>query len=263
MAVGHYVVLHGRRTGIFPDWKSCKKQVKRYSRPVFKRFDTLAEAEEAFRVGDLRLLKNAESNKAKPKSTSNKTRPITPKRKSYSASEIQALSADIKIFTDGACWGNPGQAGSGVALYRDNRLDELWYGLYEPMGTNNSAELNALYHALMLAAEQIETGKSVAIFCDSTYVIDAVTKWAVSWKKHGWTKKDGEIKNLELIKPMFEVYQSLGGKVQVLHVRAHVGVEGNELADRMSMVAIEAQEYEFVQYPGEADIDALLAPRAA
>jgi len=48
----------------------------------------------------------------------------------------------------------------------------------------------------------------------------------------------------------------------VLHVNGHVGVEGNELADRMSMVAIEAQDSEFSRYPEDVNIGALLALRA-
>jgi hypothetical protein len=41
------------------------------------------------------------------------------------------------------------------------KLAELWYGLYNPVGTNNTAELNALYHALRMAEEEIKNGKTV------------------------------------------------------------------------------------------------------
>lgn len=77
----------------------------------------------------------------------------------------------------------------------------------------------------------------------------------------GLEKAGGEIKNLELIQTMFALYQTLKGKVQILHVNGHVGVEGNELADRMSILAIESQETEFARYGEPIDIAGLLAMR--
>jgi len=49
------------------------------------------------------------------------------------------MAVDTKMFTDGGCEPNPGEAGSGVAVYRDGEISELWFGLYEPKGTNNTA----------------------------------------------------------------------------------------------------------------------------
>jgi ribonuclease HI len=74
-------------------------------------------------------------------------------------------------------------------------------------------------------------------------------------------KKGGEIKNLELIKEMFALHQQLKDQIQVLHVNGHVGVEGNELADRMSMIAIEAQDENFTRYREALDVTAILAMR--
>ena len=172
------------------------------------------------------------------------------------------MPIDTKIFTDGGCDPNPGEAGSGVAVYRDDMLNELWYGLYNPKGTNNTAELNALHQALIMAKDEINKEKSVAIYCDSKYSIQCVTQWAVNWEKNDWKKSSGEIKNLELIKKMYKLHQSLKDKIQVLHVNGHIGIEGNELADRMSIMAIESRDTEFTLYRGELDIEAILAMRA-
>jgi len=46
---------------------------------------------------------------------------------------------------------NHGNAGCGIVVYRADQLTQLWFGLYNPMGTNNSAELSALFHALRMA----------------------------------------------------------------------------------------------------------------
>ena len=89
-----------------------------------------------------------------------------------------------------------------MAVYRAGVLASLWYGAYNPAGTNNTAELNALLQALMLARTEIEANKTVQVRSDSSYGLNAVTKWAAGWKKRGWRKADGEIKNLEIIQEL-------------------------------------------------------------
>ena len=258
MAKKFYVVWQGRETGIFKDWMTCKKHIDKFAGARYKSFPTLAEAEAAFHGGSSTSVKRAAPSRA----AAPKKRTASQTVKTYSADEIEAMNVDIKIFTDGGCEPNPGKAGSGVALYRKNRVDELWYGLFNPNGTNNSAELNALHQALIMAEGEINKGHSVAIFCDSKYSIQCITQWAMNWQKKGWKKAGGEIKNLELIKEMFVLHQAVKEKVQVLHVNGHVGVEGNELADRMSILAIEARNRDFKRYANTIDVEALLALRA-
>jgi len=256
MAKKFYVVWQGRETGIFTDWDSCKKQVDQFAGAKYKSFKTRQEAESAFNGSSSSTTKSVSSSSpVKKKSSSNTV-------KTYTAAEISALQEEVKIFTDGGCIPNPGKAGTGIALYRNNRINELWYGLYNPNGTNNTAELNGLNQALIIAQAELEQGKSIAIFCDSKYSIQCITQWAVNWEKKGWKKNGGEIKNLELIKDIFKRYQAVKNKLQILHVNGHIGVEGNELADRMSMVAIESQETDFSLYRESIDIPTLLAMRA-
>ena len=172
------------------------------------------------------------------------------------------MAAQIKIFSDGGCEPNPGRAASGLAVYRDGEIAELWFGLYDPRGTNNTAELNALHQALLLAEQEIERGATVAIFSDSSYSIQCITKWAAGWEKKGWKKPGGEIKNLELIQRMFALYRKLKGSVQVLHVNGHVGLEGNELADRMSIHGIDTGTRAFTRWKEPLDVPAILAKRS-
>ncbi len=116
----------------------------------------------------------------------------------------------------------------------------LLYGDYHPKGTNNTAELNALYKALLLALEY-EGDSKVTILSDSKYSIECITTWAYGWKSNGWKKRNGEIKNLDKIKLAHKLYHELKGKVVIKHVKGHSGVEGNELADRMAVKAIKTQ----------------------
>ena len=174
----------------------------------------------------------------------------------------QETSGDFIIYCDGGCTPNPGQAGSGVSIYKNGLLYELWYGLYAVMGTNNTAELGALYESLKLAKTASEKGNSVTIKCDSMYAINCIKTWACSWEKKGWTKKGGAIKNLEIIKLAYALYNSIKKDVVLSHIKAHAGFEGNELADRMTMYTIEMQEEAFVKYDKAIDIPALLKMRS-
>ena len=249
MASKFYVVWAGRETGIFTDWATCKKHIDGFTGARYKSFLTRDEAEAAF-------------GNAKPNAGTGGRAVTGAKIKTYNAAEVNALPEQVKIFTDGGCEPNPGQAGSGVAVYCDNKLTELWYGLYNPNGTNNTAELNALHQGLLVAQGEIAKGKTAAVFSDSQYAIQCVVQWAIGWEKAGWKKKGGEIKNLELIKDIYSLHQILKEKVQVLHVNGHVGVQGNELADRMSILAIQSQESDFALYREPLDIPAILATRA-
>jgi ribonuclease HI len=171
-------------------------------------------------------------------------------------------NGDVTIYCDGGCTPNPGKAGSGVAVYRNDELSELWYGLYEEMGTNNTAELGALHESLLLAQKEVENGNAVEIKCDSTYSINCVKTWAISWEKKGWTKKGGEIKNLEIIKLSYHLYNSIKKDVTLSHIKAHAGFEGNELADRMTMYTIQEKSASFVKYDKEIIVVDILKMRA-
>ncbi|MFW1531312.1 viroplasmin family protein [Vibrio harveyi] len=254
MAKKYYVVWKGREAGIFTTWAKCKSLVDGFAGARFKSFPTLEEAESAF--GE------------KPKSTAPKVKAKIVKKSSklksvpLSQEQIDAMPFEVKIYTDGACEPNPGEAGTGLAVYESNELTELWYGLYQSFGTNNTAELHGLNQALLLAKEKLATGSSVGIFCDSKYSIDCITKWASGWEKKGWTKSGGEIKNLDIIKPAYAIYQEISSQITIHHVNGHVGIEGNELADRMSIIAIESQDKSLSLYRETHNIPELLALRA-
>ncbi len=171
-------------------------------------------------------------------------------------------SGDVTIYCDGGCTPNPGKAGSGVAVYRSGSLSELWYGLYEKMGTNNTAELGALYESLLLAQKEAKNANAVEIKCDSMYSINCIKTWAISWEKKGWTKKGGAIKNLEIIKQAYFLYNDIKKDVTLSHIKAHAGFEGNELADRMTMYAIQEKSEEFVKYSKKINVAEILKMRA-
>jgi len=246
-----YVVWSGRQTGIFTDWATTQRAVDKYAGARFKSFPTRAEAEQAFGRG------GSASVPDKTARRKNASAPDSARRAAHTAHE-----RDVSIYCDGACEPNPGNAGSGIVVYRGGQLAHLWYGLYNPMGTNNTAELNALYHALRMAEAEINTGNSVEVCSDSAYSINCIRSWAPGWEKKGWKKAGGEIKNLEIIQDCYAIYRRIEKPLTLTHVAAHVGTEGNELADRMAMLGVQLKEKALRQYQGKIDIPALLKMRA-
>jgi len=248
MAEKFYVVKQGRTPGIYTTWAECLRQVDKFAGAVYKSYKTRAEAEEAFGSNFL-------TTRAAKTTTKKKTSDI-------SKSDAPSVSMDgirLHIYCDGACSGNPGKAGSGLAIYEDEKKPILMYGGADLIGTNNTAELKALLKALELAVETQH--EKVAILSDSKYSIECVVNWAYGWKKKGWTKQGGEIKNLDLIKTAHALYDGIKDKVVISHVRGHAGVEGNELADRMAVIAAANGNSVFIEYTYEciADVIALSA----
>ncbi len=167
---------------------------------------------------------------------------------------VLAYKIPVQIYTDGACDPNPGATGSGLVVYEHGKLTTLKYGYHSPSGTNNTAELIALREAIKLAHYYIEKGQPVEILSDSDYSLKAVFVWSEGWKKKNWTKSgSAPIQNLELIKECYALSRSLIGKVQMTHVSAHLGTEGNELVDRLSFLAQVQQITGFMAYTDETN----------
>jgi ribonuclease HI len=242
----YYVVWVGRQTGVFTDWETTRLHVDKFPAARFKSFANRAEAEQAFRAGRPALAG---------------TRRAAAKESAPAPAKVHTATVGLQIYCDGACEPNPGNAGSGIAVYRDSTLTQLWYGLYNPKGTNNTAELNALHQALLLAKVAVAVGQTAQILCDSTYAINCVSKWAAGWEEKGWRKAGGEIKNLNIIQAAHAVYTCIEPQLQLIHVSAHVGTEGNELADRMAMFAVESGAEDLRLYGEKIDIEGILRMR--
>ena len=256
MAKKFYVIWVGREPGIYTDWPTAQKQIIKFSGAKYKSFPSKAEADAAFAGGSV-------SSVSKPASGSSASSKSNSRGNNLSAPPI---TTDVVIYCDGGCDPNPGKAGSGVAVYQNDQLIQLWYGVFNPNGTNNTAELNALFYSLQLAQHATKQGLSAQVLCDSMYSIQCLRDWAAGWEKNGWKKKTGEIKNLDIIKPAYALYNEIKDKVLLSHVKAHAGTEGNELADRMTMVAVDRKDLNWVQYEknskGEFNIADLLKMRA-
>jgi len=268
----HYVIWKGVKPGIYDNWNEAKAQINGRSDAQYMGFPSLEEAQQGFASTYTRaLMKRSMERGGKTSSgvtTTSSSRP-TPNpshtsnnTKNNSQSELSNApkTADFSIYCDGACSPNPGKSGTGMAIYQEQQLIQLWYGLYEVNGTNNSAELNGMLEAFKFAVPLIQQGKTVQVLSDSKYSIDCITKWAKGWKTKGWTRGRNEpIKNLEVIKACFEMYEQLKAQLIIKHVKGHANIEGNELSDRMAVLARSNHTADFVQYTDSIDIKTILA----
>ena len=134
----------------------------------------------------------------------------------------------IIAAADGSALGNPGPAGWG--WYVD---DGCWASGGWGHGTNNMGELMSVLDLLQQTAHLDD---DLVVFCDSTYVINSITKWMPSWKRRGWRKKDGQpVLNVELMKAIDAAM--VGRQVDFRWVKGHTGHELNEAADRLANAA--------------------------
>ena len=137
----------------------------------------------------------------------------------------------VKIYTDGACRGNPGPGGWGALLVYGNKEKEV-FG-FSNNTTNNIMELTAVIKALDSLKEECH----VVLTTDSNYVKDGITDWINTWKLNGWkTANKKPVKNKEL----WEKLDILSNKhiIDWKWVKGHSGHPGNEHADRLANEAI-------------------------
>ena len=137
----------------------------------------------------------------------------------------------IRIWTDGACSGNPGPGGWGVLIKDNNTVEELSGS--EAITTNNRMEIIAVINAL----KSINSHKRIVIFTDSKYVKDGISLWINNWKINNWKnsqKKD--VKNKDLWQQLDMLTKKYD--IQWEWVKGHSGNIENDIADRLATSAI-------------------------
>ncbi|MBR2830906.1 ribonuclease HI [Candidatus Saccharibacteria bacterium] len=150
------------------------------------------------------------------------------------------------LWTDGSAEPNPGKGGfaviearskvpaTGAESFAEDESQPVVLGSEEE-STNIRMKGFAIIAAMKYAGEE-----GCEIHTDSEFWVNALTKWAPTWKRNGWRKKTGEIKNLEIVKEAYELYTQL--PVKLVWVRGHVGTELNEMADVWANKAREGYE---------------------
>ena len=149
-----------------------------------------------------------------------------------SKSAIRVSVEPVRIYTDGACRGNPGPGGWGAVVQMDGEERELFGG--EPQTTNNRMELTAVIRAL----EVLKRPCRVEVYTDSQYVQKGISEWLPDWKRRGWRTADKKpVKNVDL----WQELDRLAGAHRIAWhwVRGHAGHPENERADELANRGVE------------------------
>ena len=132
----------------------------------------------------------------------------------------------VKIYTDGACSGNPGRGGWAAIIIDGEKIEKI-SGSSENT-TNNRMELIAVISALKFV-----NSKKIELYTDSKYTKDGIEKWIFNWKKNGWqTANKQEVKNIDLWKDLDELNQEK--TVQWNWVKGHADDKYNNMADELA-----------------------------
>ena len=126
----------------------------------------------------------------------------------------------ITYYTDGSASPNPGPGG--FAVIQNKKPVAL--GSEKGDTTNIRMEGKAI-----IAAINHADGKECTIYTDSQFWVNVITVWSLTWEKNGWTKKGGEIKNLDIVKEVVPLYRA--SQAKLTWVRGHADDEDNILAD--------------------------------
>ena len=138
----------------------------------------------------------------------------------------------VKIYTDGACKGNPGPGGYGCIIVRNRRTQELKGGTRET--TNNIMEMTAA----IVALQQLLEPSEVELTTDSQYLVKGMTEWIDGWLRKNWINASKQpVKNKDLWQELLRLNER--HRIKWIWVRGHSGHPENERADALANEGIE------------------------
>ena len=134
----------------------------------------------------------------------------------------------IKVYTDGACRGNPGPGGWGVYIQLNEEEKDLYGG--NPETTNNQMEMQAALEALKYLKDKNDV---IELYTDSNYLRQGITEWIHKWKLNNWrTAAKKPVANRDLWIEISDLNEKMN--VQWNWVKGHAGDPGNERADQLA-----------------------------
>lgn len=145
------------------------------------------------------------------------------------------MKAEVILFTDGGCSGNPGPGGWAYILKHTGtgKVSEGSGG--DPATTNNRMELQAVIEGL----KRLTRHTSVCVVTDSGYVKNGITQWMQNWKRNSWKRKEGNklvpVKNVEYWQELDALVQK--HDVSFEWVKGHAGHPENERCDELAVAA--------------------------
>ncbi len=148
--------------------------------------------------------------------------------------EITTLEI-VRLYTDGACSGNPGPGGWAFILDHPASGKSVQDSGAEPHTTNNRMEI----YGVIAGLETLKRPCRVELVTDSQYVARGLAEWMPKWKSQGWKRKEGKQLKPVLNEDLWRRLDELAAlhKIKIEHVLGHNGHPENEACDRMAVEA--------------------------
>jgi ribonuclease HI len=143
--------------------------------------------------------------------------------------------AEVVLYTDGACSGNPGPGGWAYILIHPASGKRVEQSGGEAETTNNRMELQAVVEGLTALTRPTE----VELQTDSVYVGKGLSEWMPKWKAAGWRRRENnswkEVKNVDLWQKLDAL--ALKHTVHYVRVAGHSGDPDNDRCDELAVAA--------------------------
>jgi len=135
----------------------------------------------------------------------------------------------FKVYTDGACLGNPGPGGYAAVILSSDAQKLRTIKGSEKDSTNNRMELRAVIEALKI----IPQNSTIELYSDSSYVLNGLSSWIEGWKKNGWKTAS---KNAVANQDLWQELDQLSSNFELIYqkVKGHSGDQYNEEVDTLA-----------------------------
>lgn len=148
---------------------------------------------------------------------------------------------NVKVYTDGACSGNPGPGGwASLLLIESDNIDKIRKVVLkggQTDTTNNKMELTAVTESLKFIANNFgDYTFNIEVYSDSSYVVNPINQgWLDKWQVNGWkTSKGDDVQNKDLWVQLLEFLTVYDIPV-FIKVKGHAGDKYNEYVDKIAV----------------------------
>lgn len=150
-------------------------------------------------------------------------------------SRLPAAEDYVKLYTDGACSGNPGPGGWAFILEHPASGKILERFGADPHTTNNRMEIEGALRGL----EILKRPCRVELVTDSQYLAKGINEWLPGWRANGYRRREGNKLKPLVNDDLWRAVDSLLARhqVRVVHVRGHAGHPQNERCDQLAVAA--------------------------
>lgn len=141
----------------------------------------------------------------------------------------------MKLYSDGACSGNPGPGAYAAIL--DTGEQEILFCRSFILTTNNRMELLGIIEPL----ESMDDSIKVEIWTDSQYVSNAINeKWLENWQNKNWKKSDKKsVLNIDLWKRFIKLLEK--HDITINWIKGHNDHPYNTRCDSLAVSATFSQ----------------------